>query len=245
MDMPSWFIADLHLDASRSGAIQCLLDVLKQIEGQANALYLLGDFFEYWVGDDVLATPQASVFQPIIAALRQVSDSGVKLYFQHGNRDFLVGEGFAQATGCTLLPEQYLIDLYGTPTLLLHGDTLCADDVEYQQVRKLFRNPQWQQPFLALPLEERIRQAEAMRAQSRRSMQGKSEAILDVNQQAVEATLRAAGVTRMIHGHTHRPAIHDFMLDGTPAQRIVLGDWHEERGSFLRVDAASMTLEYA
>jgi UDP-2,3-diacylglucosamine hydrolase len=177
--------------------------------------------------------------------LRQVSDSGVKLYFQHGNRDFLVGEGFAQATGCTLLPEQYLIDLYGTPTLLLHGDTLCTDDVEYQQVRKLFRNSQWQQPFLALPLEERIRQAEAMRAQSRRSMQGKSEAILDVNQQAVEATLRAAGVTRMIHGHTHRPAIHDFMLDGTPAQRIVLGDWHEERGSFLRVDAASMTLEYA
>jgi UDP-2,3-diacylglucosamine hydrolase len=143
-----------------------------------------------------------------------------------------------------LLPEQQVIDLYGTPTLLLHGDTLCTDDVEYQQVRKLFRNPQWQQQFLALPLAERIRQAEAMRAQSRQSMQGKAEAILDVNQQAVEAALRASGVLRMIHGHTHRPSVHDFVLDGQAMQRIVLGDWHEAKGSFLRVDADTMTLEF-
>jgi UDP-2,3-diacylglucosamine hydrolase len=116
--------------------------------------------------------------------------------------------------------------------------------VEYQQVRKLFRDPQWQQQFLALPLAERIRQAEAMRAQSRMSMQGKAETILDVNQQAVETTLRAAGVSRLIHGHTHRPAVHDFVLDGKPAQRVVLGDWHEERGSFLRLDTENMTLEF-
>jgi UDP-2,3-diacylglucosamine hydrolase len=221
-----------------------LRDFLQQLGGRAEALYILGDFFEYWVGDDALGTPYAAAFQPVVKALRQVSESGVELYFQHGNRDFLLGEGFAVETGCTLLPEQQLIDLYGTPTLLLHGDTLCTDDVEYQQVRKLFRNPQWQQQFLALPLAERIRQAEAMRAQSRMSMQGKTEAILDVNQQAVENTLRQAGVLCMIHGHTHRPAVHDFRLDDQPAQRIVLGDWHEDKGSFLRVDAASMKLEY-
>jgi len=243
MRMSSWFIADLHLDGTRPGAIRLLLNLLEQIEGRADALYILGDLFEYWVGDDALATPDAAVFQPVVSGLRQVHDSGVKLYFQHGNRDFLVGERFAEATGCTLLPEQQVIDLYGTPTLLLHGDTLCTDDVEYQQVRKLFRNPQWQQQFLALPLAERIRQAEAMRAQSRMSMQGKTEAILDVNQQTVEATLRAAGVTCMIHGHTHRPAVHDFLLDDLRLQRIVLGDWHEDKGSFLRVDADTMTLE--
>ncbi|OQX07954.1 MAG: UDP-2,3-diacylglucosamine diphosphatase [Thiothrix lacustris] len=242
--MSSWFIADLHLDATRPGAIRLLLDLLGQIEGRADALYVLGDLFEYWVGDDALATPGAAVLQPVVARLRQVSDSGVKLYFQHGNRDFLVGEHFAEATGCTLLPEQQVIDLYGTPTLLLHGDTLCTDDVEYQQVRQLFRNPQWQQQFLGLPLAERIRQAEAMRAQSRMSMQGKTEAILDVNQSAVESTLRAAGVTRLIHGHTHRPAVHDFLLDSSPAQRVVLGDWHEAKRSFLRVDADTVTLEY-
>lgn len=244
MRMSSWFIADLHLDATRPGAIRLLLDLLGQIEGRADALYILGDLFEYWVGDDVLAAPDTTPFQPVLLGLRQVSDSGVKLYFQHGNRDFLVGEQFAEATGCTLLPEQQVIDLYGTPTLLLHGDTLCTDDVEYQQVRKLFRNPQWQQQFLALPLAERIRQAEAMRAQSRQSMQGKAEVILDVNQQAVEAALRVSSVLRMIHGHTHRPSVHDFVLDGQAMQRIVLGDWHEAKGSFLRVDADTMTLEF-
>ncbi|UJS23014.1 UDP-2,3-diacylglucosamine diphosphatase [Thiothrix winogradskyi] len=241
--MSSWFIADLHLDSSRPGAMQCLLELLEQIGERADALYILGDLFEYWVGDDALDSPYAAVFLPLVTRLQQLSERGVKLYFQHGNRDFLVGKQFAEATGCTLLPEQQVIDLYGTPTLLLHGDTLCTDDVEYQQVRKLFRNPQWQQQFLALPLEERIRQAEAMRAQSRMSMQGKPEAILDVNQQAVEATLRAAGVTCMIHGHTHRPAVHDFLLDDLRVQRVVLGDWHETKGSFLRVDADTMTLE--
>jgi len=243
MRMSSWFIADLHLDATRPGVMQCLFALLEQIEGRADALYILGDLFEYWIGDDALGTPHAAVFQALVTRLRHVSDSGVRLYFQHGNRDFLVGEQFAEATGCALLPEQQVIDLYGTPTLLLHGDTLCTDDVEYQQVRKLFRNPQWQQQFLALPLAERIRQAKAMRAQSRQSMQGKTEAILDVNQQAVEATLRSAGVTCMIHGHTHRPAVHDFLLDDLRVQRVVLGDWHEAKGSFLRMDADTMTLE--
>jgi UDP-2,3-diacylglucosamine hydrolase len=241
--MTTWFISDLHLDAGHPTMMGLLLDFLRQVQGRADALYILGDLFEYWVGDDALGTAAAAAFQPVVEGLRQVSDSGVRVYCQHGNRDFLLGEGFAAATGCTLLPEQVVVNLYGTPTLLLHGDTLCSDDVDYQQVRKLFRSPQWQQQFLALPLAERIRQAEAMRGQSRMTMQGKAAAILDVNQQAVAQALQAAGVTRMIHGHTHRPAIHDFMLDALPVQRVVLGDWHEQRGSFLRVDSQGIRLE--
>ncbi|SEA08362.1 UDP-2,3-diacylglucosamine hydrolase [Thiothrix caldifontis] len=242
--MSSWFIADLHLDASRPGTIQLLLEWLAQLEEHTEALYILGDLFEYWVGDDALQTEYTVRLQPVVARLRQLRERGVQLYFQHGNRDFLVGEAFAAATGCILLPERHLIDLYGTPTLLLHGDTLCTDDVDYQQVRQLFRNPQWQQQFLALPLAERIRQAEAMRAQSRLSMQGKSETILDVNQQAVVDTLREAGVLRLIHGHTHRPAIHDVKLADATAQRFVLGDWHEDKLSFLRIDHEGLHLEY-
>ncbi|MDD5394508.1 MAG: UDP-2,3-diacylglucosamine diphosphatase [Thiothrix sp.] len=240
--MTTWFIADLHLDASRPGITQQLLDFLASVQGRADALYILGDFFEYWVGDDALGTPHAAVFLPVVDALQRLSASGVPMYFQHGNRDFLVGEGFAKATGCTLLPEQQVIDLYGTPTLLLHGDSLCTDDVEYQQLRKLFRNPQWQQQFLSLPLGERIQQAEAMRVQSRMRMQGKAETILDVNPQAVVETMAAAGVSRLIHGHTHRPAVHDVTIANRPAQRIVLGDWHEDRGSFLSVDAGEVRL---
>jgi UDP-2,3-diacylglucosamine hydrolase len=240
--MTTWFIADLHLDASRPGITQQLLDFLASVQGRADALYILGDFFEYWVGDDALGTSDTAAFQPVVEALQRLSASGVPVYFQHGNRDFLVGEGFAKATGCTLLPEHQVIDLYGTPTLLLHGDSLCTDDVEYQQLRRLFRNPQWQQQFLSLPLEERIHQAEAMRAQSRMRMQGKAETILDVNPQAVLATMAAAGVSCLIHGHTHRPAVHDVTIANRPAQRIVLGDWHEDRGSFLSVDAGEVRL---
>lgn len=242
--MTSWFISDLHLDVSSSGISCRLLAFLADIEGKADALYILGDFFEYWVGDDAIGTAYTAAFQPAIDQLRAVSASGVRLYFMHGNRDFLAGEAFAAATGCQLLPEQLVIDLYGEPTVLLHGDTLCTDDVEYQQVRKVLRSPQWMQQFLALPLEERIRQAEQMRAQSRASTTGRIDMILDANQQVVEKTMHKAGVFRMIHGHTHRPAIHDFQLAGQPAQRAVLGDWHAGRGSFLRVDAHGMALEF-
>ncbi|MBJ6611240.1 MAG: UDP-2,3-diacylglucosamine diphosphatase [Candidatus Thiothrix moscowensis] len=243
--MTTWFISDLHLDATRPAITRQLLALLEDIQGKAEALYILGDFFEYWVGDDALEAPEFAAFLPVVEGLRQLSDSGVKLYFQHGNRDFLVGERFAAATGCALLPEQYLFDLYGVPTLLLHGDTLCTDDIAYQQIRKVLRDPIWQQQFLALPIVERIRQAEAMRAQSRAAMQGKrDDDIMDVSQQTVAEVMQAAGVSRLIHGHTHRPAVHDFMLAGQPVQRIVLGDWHENRGSYLRVDAENMLLEF-
>ncbi|QTR49323.1 UDP-2,3-diacylglucosamine diphosphatase [Candidatus Thiothrix anitrata] len=243
--MATWFISDLHLDANTPAIVQSFLSLLEQLADDAEALYILGDFFEYWVGDDALDISSTAVFQPVIRALQRLSKQGVALYFLHGNRDFLVGDGFAQAAGCTLLPEHQLIDLYGTPTLLLHGDTLCTDDVDYQKIRKMFRNPQWQAQFLALPLAERIRQAEAMREQSRLAMQHKQAEILDVNPQSVVETLQAYGVTRMIHGHTHRPAIHDVVVpnSNSKAQRIVLGDWDDNKISYLRVDSNEMVLE--
>ena len=238
--MKTWFISDLHLDAQQPGVNRTMLAFFSTIATQADALYILGDFFEYWVGDDQLET-----VMPIIQALRQLNDRGVRLYFQHGNRDFLVGERFAQATGCALLPEQVVVDLYGTPTLLMHGDSLCTDDVEYQQARKLLRHPQWQQQFLSQPLATRLAQAQAMRVQSRESMQGKAYAILDVNPQAVDAALQTAGVTRLIHGHTHRPAVHEWQdVTGNNLQRIVLGDWHEDQPSYLCVDAQTTKLVY-
>lgn len=232
--MTTWFISDLHLEAANTGVTQQLLAFLTQLKGNAEALYILGDLFEYWVGDDVLDSSYATAFQPVVRALHQLTEQGVKLYFQHGNRDFLLGERFAAATGCILLPEQQQISLYGKQVLLLHGDTLCTDDVEYQRVRAYLRSEQWRAQFLALPLAERIRQAEAMREQSRQSMQGRMAAILDVNPQAVYEVMQTQGVDCLIHGHTHRPAVHDL---GAQGQRIVLGDWHADKASFLRVDA--------
>lgn len=241
--MATWFISDLHLDAAQPQVGRLLLDFLDSIRGEAEALYILGDLFEYWVGDDMLASDHAAFLRPSIAALRALHDDGVKLYFQHGNRDFLVGQAFAAATGCVLLPESIVVDLYGAPTLLLHGDTLCTDDVEYQQVRQTLRDPQWQQAFLALPLAERIRQAQAMRAQSRAKQQERAYPV-DVNPQAVRQAMQAAGVRHLIHGHTHRPAIHEWEEGGVAYQRIVLGDWHPDAASFLRIDASGVELSY-
>lgn len=235
--MTTWFISDLHLDAKRPAMATLLLAFLQSLHGKADALYILGDFFEYWIGDDALQTPAGAVFLPIVQGLRAVKESGVPVYFAHGNRDFLAGEAFAEQAGCQLLPEEQVVDLYGVPTLLMHGDTLCTDDVDYQQLRQQLRDPQWQQAFLALSLPERIQQAEALRAKSKEAMQGKAEVILDVNQSAVEAVMQRHGVSRLIHGHTHRPAIHDFRLTEKPVQRIVLGDWYEQ-GSFLKVESS-------
>ncbi|MGB1255956.1 MAG: UDP-2,3-diacylglucosamine diphosphatase, partial [Thiolinea sp.] len=180
--MTTWFISDLHLEPSRPEVIQQLFVFLKQIEGKADALFILGDFFEYWIGDDYLDTPDGLKLAPIIAALRSVSDSGVELYFMHGNRDFLIGERFAADTGCTLLPEQQMIDLYGTPTLLMHGDTLCTDDKDYQKARAVFRDTKWQKQVLTWTIEQRLERALEMREVSQQSTQYKSDEIMDVNQ---------------------------------------------------------------
>ncbi len=236
--MTTWFISDLHLEPSRPASIQQLFAFLQQINGDADALYILGDLFEFWVGDDYLDTPEGQAITPLLQALRAVSDSGVPIYFMHGNRDFLLGERFAAETGCTLLPEQQVVDLYGTPTLLLHGDTLCTDDVDYQKARAVFRNPKWIAQVMTWTIPQRIQRAQEMREVSKESTQHKSDEIMDVNQQSVEQVMRDAKVTRLIHGHTHRPATHDFQLDGVDAQRIVLGDWYTQ-GSYLRADKTS------
>ncbi|MEZ5478299.1 MAG: UDP-2,3-diacylglucosamine diphosphatase [Thiolinea sp.] len=159
----------------------------------------------------------------------------------HGNRDFLIGERFAESSGCTLLPEQQVVDVYGTPTLIMHGDTLCTDDVAYQQARKLFRDPDWQAEVMTWSIPQRLERAKQLRLLSQQDTQNKAEAIMDVNQQTVEQVMRQAGVRHLIHGHTHRPAIHDFQLDQQAAQRIVLGDWYQ-RGNTLRVTAQDWTL---
>lgn len=239
--MTTWFISDLHLEPARPASTQLLFQFLQHIRGQAEALYILGDLFEYWIGDDFLQTPPGQSVLPILQAFKQVAEQGTPIYIQHGNRDFLLAEDFAALGHCQLLPEQQVIDLYGRPTLIMHGDLLCTDDIDYQKARVLFRNPQWQQQILAKSIPDRIQFAQSLRMQSQQSAQTKQEEILDANQAAIEAAMRAAKVTQLIHGHTHRPAIHEFSLDEQAAQRIVLGDWYQQ-GSFLKVDAQTLRL---
>jgi UDP-2,3-diacylglucosamine hydrolase len=236
--MTTLFIADLHLDPSRP-PITALFE--KYLAGDevrhADALYILGDLVEAWIGDD----DDAELPRRIATAIRAVRDAGVPVYFMAGNRDFLLGESFAQRAGLTLLDDGAVHDLYGRPTLLMHGDLLCTDDVAYQAVRQQVRTPQWKAQILAMPLEARRAFAAKARADSRAHTGATQESIMDVNADAVQQALRHAGVSRMIHGHTHRPAIHALQLDGHPAERIVLGDWYEH-GSVLKVTPSGAEL---
>lgn len=234
--MTTLFISDLHLDGSRPAVTRLFFSFLEGEARTADALYILGDLFEAWIGDDDDDTHH----QAVLARLQDFALS-VPLAIMHGNRDFLLGERFARTTGCRLMAEAEVVDLYGAPTLLMHGDQLCTDDADYQSFRVLSRDPQWQQGMLAKPLAER--RAIARQARDRSTIENamKSEAIMDVNADAVADALRSHGVRRMIHGHTHRPAVHEFELDGAPATRIVLGDWYDQ-GSVLRVDAAGFDL---
>ena len=229
--MKTWFISDLHLDDSRPQITQAFLDFLDDIQADAEALYILGDLFEYWIGDDVIETPLGTSAAQVVQHLRALADNGTKIFFAHGNRDFLIADHFLQSINATLLDEHQVIDLYGTPTLIMHGDTLCTDDIEYQQLRKVVRDKQRQADFLAKSIQERIQEANHLRTLSQEKTKGKREEILDVNQEAVENVMRQAKVTQLIHGHTHRPATHEFLLDGQPAKRIVLGDWYEQSSS--------------
>lgn len=222
--MTTLFISDLHLDPERPDITGQALEFLATETHEADALYILGDLFEAWVGDD---DPEPEK-RRVIAALKKLSDGGLPCYFMHGNRDFLVGEGFAAASGCTLLADPTIVDLYGTKVMLMHGDTLCTDDHPYQAFRQTVRNPAWQQAMLARPLAERVALAKQMRAASAASMAGKSEEIMDVNQDAVVAAMREHGVYTLLHGHTHRPGVHSFAADGHGALRIVLGDWYTQ-----------------
>ena len=228
------FISDLHLCHTRPTINTLFERFLSDIVPQAEALYILGDFFEYWAGDDDLIEPFHSA---IAQQLSTLAASGTRLYLMHGNRDFLIGEAFQCAAHITLLPDPTLIDLYDQPTLLMHGDTLCSDDVEYQAFRSQVRDPTWQQTFLATPLAARKAQIEALRQRSEQEKSSKTAEIMDVNPETVAATLRAYNYPRLIHGHTHRPAMHLHSVDGKTCERWVLTDWYKV-GGYLRCDAA-------
>jgi UDP-2,3-diacylglucosamine hydrolase len=232
------FISDLHLDAGRPNITQLFLDFLETRARGSDALYILGDLFEAWIGDD----DQSAMNLSVCRGLRQCAASGTPVFVMHGNRDFLLGEQFAEQCNCTLLQDPALVDLYGIPTLLMHGDLLCTDDAEYQAFRETARNPQWQAGFLKKPLEERRRIAVDMRAVSREKTSGKAESIMDVNQAAVSDAMTESQVSRLIHGHTHRPDVHELLIGGEPAQRIVLGDWYEQ-GSVLECSPAGCSLK--
>jgi len=233
--MPSTlFISDLHLSPDTPAANETLLNFLEATAPSADALYVLGDLFEYWIGDDGLAHPFA---REVAGAFRKLSNQGVPVYFMHGNRDFLVGERFARESGMTILADPTLLNLYGRPTLLMHGDTLCSDDVEYQKFRAMVRSPAWQHAFLAKPLAERISMAQEVRGKSEQAKQVKDMAIMDVTPATVEESLRRQGYPRLIHGHTHRPARHEHVVDGKTCERWVLADWYDH-GSYLVCDAS-------
>ena len=231
--MTTLFISDLHLDGSRPKITEQFLKLLKTEARSASALYILVDFFETWSGDDDDDPHHAKVMD----GLREFTQtSGIPVYLMHGNRDFLIGKRFAKRTGVQLLPDPTIIDLHGSPTLLVHGDALCTDDVQYQKARVKMRSPLVKGLFLAMPLSLRRAYAAKLRRDSRAHTAGKADYIMDVNQQAVEAAMRKHDVTRMIHGHTHRPAIHRFKTaDGKQMERIVLGDWYDQ-ASELRWD---------
>ncbi len=236
--MPVLFISDLHLHAERPDGIEQFLQFMRTDAPAASALYILGDLFEAWIGDDDTDPGHA----PVIAALAELRRDNVPCYFMHGNRDFLVGKRFAAATGCVLLDDWHVIEVAGQRAVLTHGDLLCTDDTSYQQLRSMVRDPSWQREFLAKSLDERRAIVTELRERSKTETAEKPAEIMDVNQTAVEAALRQHGVSILVHGHTHRPAVHEFVADGSPATRIVLGDWYD-RGSVLRWGESGFALE--
>ena len=236
--MSTLFIADLHLDEARPDITLLFEQFLASNEARsANAFYILGDLVEAWIGDD----DDAQLPARIAKATRGLSDAGVPVYFMVGNRDFLLGPVFAERAGMILLDDGAVHDIEGVPTLLMHGDVLCTDDVEYQAVRAQVRTEAWKAQVLSMPLEARRAFAAQARSDSKSRTGRIDETIMDVNQGAVEDAMRRAGVHRLVHGHTHRPAIHEFEFDGAPAQRIVLGDWYDH-GSVLSIDGHTVDL---
>ncbi len=229
----SLFISDLHLCAEQAHTTQLFLNFLHDTAPRADALYILGDLFEYWAGDDDLGTP---LHRDITAALHALGTQGTRIFIMHGNRDFLMDKQLAQACHAALLPDPTLLDLYGKPTLLTHGDILCTDDAQYQAFRRQVRNPAWREAFLVQPLAQRRAQIEQLRKMSETEKQIKSMDIMDVNPEAVAQLLRQHRYPRLIHGHTHRLALHRHSVDGNSCERWVLGDWHAT-GNALLCDA--------
>jgi UDP-2,3-diacylglucosamine hydrolase len=234
---PTLFISDLHLSPHRPALVEAFHALLRGPVRGAAALYALGDLFDVWIGDDQLKEPLAA---GVAAAFAELSAAGTPVFLQRGNRDFLLGERFAAASGATLLPDEVVHDLYGTPTLMMHGDQLCTDDVDYQRFRAYWQDPARRRRVLVLPYFARRGGAAFFRAISRRATRNKLPVIMDVNAEAVAAALRSHRVTRLIHGHTHRPARHELVVDGRACERYVLADWYRQ-ASYLRVDEAGVT----
>jgi UDP-2,3-diacylglucosamine hydrolase len=230
--MHSILVSDLHLSPERPSMCSLFLRFAEEQAKHAQAVYILGDLFDYWAGDDDPDPFNASV----LAALRMLARQKVQVYLMHGNRDFLMGAQLARECGATLLEDPTLVTLYGAPTLLMHGDTLCTDDVKYQEFRSKVRDANYQKTFLAQPLQTRKRIIAALRAENAEEKELKSDDIMDVVPSAVEAVLREYGYPRLIHGHTHRPALHIHQIDAHRCERWVLGDWYQH-ATYLCCDA--------
>ena len=235
--MATLFIADLHLQTEEPAITAGFLHFLQDEARTAHALYILGDLFEAWIGDD----DPNPLHREMAAAIKALVDSGVPCYFIHGNRDFLIGKRFARESGITLLPEEKVLELYGRNVLIMHGDTLCTDDTGYLAFRAKVHTPWIQTLFLALPLFIRSRIAAKMRAGSKSANSSKSMTIMDVNAQAVVEVMEKHHVQWLIHGHTHRPYVHQLTANGEPAHRVVLGAWHSE-GSMVKVTPEGVEL---
>ena len=229
--MPIYFISDLHLEESRPDITQAFLHFMDAAQHDASALYILGDFFESWIGDDENTELQLS----IKARLKAFTDSGASLFFMHGNRDFLIGALFAEETGATILPDPSIIELNKAPVLLMHGDSLCTGDTGYMKFRATIRNPAFLEPFLKRPIEERKITAQQLRAMSQANNQDKSTEIMDVTPEEVISQMAKHQITTLIHGHTHRPEIHTFKVNQQTAKRVVIGDWDQDVW-YLKVD---------
>ena len=235
--MTRLFISDVHLDAGSPQAVEQFLELLQTHAARAQALYILGDLFEAWIGDD---DPDAAKAR-VQAGLRALTGSGVACFVLHGNRDFLLGGEFCRRTGCRLLTDPVVAEIDGERVLITHGDALCTDDHPYQELRSIVRTARWQRKFLALPLADRERLANRARSGSRQHTATTGYNIMDVNPDTVVAAFRISGVRRIIHGHTHRPAVHELSVDGEPAHRIVLGAWYES-GSYLACEDGQYAL---
>lgn len=237
--MTTLVVSDLHLGAERPEKLDCFRAFCARARREADTLYILGDLFEVWVGDDDDTSPHPTVLDE----LARLSEAGVTLGVARGNRDFLLGDRFAQTTGARLLADYERIELNGRAALLTHGDLLCTDDVKYQRFRSVVRNRAIQKTFLTAPLAWRKRIAHRTQRGTRASTARKAPAIMDVVSGSVESVMRAQDVRLLIHGHTHRPAVHDFTLDGVPARRIVLGDWYEQENVLVCDDAGERLVE--
>jgi UDP-2,3-diacylglucosamine hydrolase len=235
--MTTLFISDLHLDASRPQITRLFVEFVRDEAVHADALYILGDLFEAWIGDDV----EDETADEVASALAGLHERGVPCFYVHGNRDFLLGDAYARRARMTLLRDPSIVEIEGQRVLLMHGDTLCTDDSPYQAFRAQAHAPEWQRAFLARPIKERQAFAAQARIESQRYTRSVSDAITDVNDMAVSAALCEHDVRCVIHGHTHRPAIHRIDIKGDEAKRIVLGDWYEQ-GSVLRATVGEQAL---